>query len=309
MRYKAVVISPHLDDAVFSCGAAIARHVADGPVLVLNVFTEFPETVKSHAVVLGPERYEEERRAAQCLGFESRNLGEVDAACRRPEYRSLGNIFRPPVESDTGAYLVRLRQTIFDMLAAIDFDVLYVPLGIGWHVDHVLVFRIFEPWIGKDFIRHYEDVPYSLIPSATRCRLNELGQLEATEDDRTLTDPGFLRSWMETTRGYAGTALMKNLKPAPVRWAAVPVTGVYFFELMWRHRQLAKKHGRHVMCPTTEDISPLLGKKLDAMSCYESQFREFFADSADCEGMFAAYAAQSGLSGARAIERYWRLKA
>ena len=30
MRYKAVVISPHLDDAVFSCGAAIARHVADG---------------------------------------------------------------------------------------------------------------------------------------------------------------------------------------------------------------------------------------------------------------------------------------
>ena len=69
-RYRAVVISPHLDDAVFSCGGAIAAMVEEGPVLVLNLFTGYLSTMKIHGAVLGEERYQEERDAARFLGFE-----------------------------------------------------------------------------------------------------------------------------------------------------------------------------------------------------------------------------------------------
>ena len=45
-RYRAVIVSPHLDDAVFSCGGAIAQMVTEGPVLVLNIFTRYLSEVK-----------------------------------------------------------------------------------------------------------------------------------------------------------------------------------------------------------------------------------------------------------------------
>ena len=306
MKYRAVIVSPHLDDAVFSCGAQIAHLVSEGPVLVLNLFTEFPETVKSNAVVLGPERYEEERKAAEFLGFESRNLGEIDAACRRPEYRSLGNIFRPPVAADTGEYLTSLRQKIFDILAAIDFDYVYVPLAIGWHVDHVLTFRILEPWIGRDCLRYYEDTPYCLIPSATQYRLNDIGVAQADAKDQTLVSNGLWRDWLATTGDYAQTALMKNLQPALVRWAAVPVVGAYFLQLLWQHRRVQSEQPP-MLAVTTVDVSAALDQKIDAMRCYDSQFREFFMDSRDCERMLTAYARRAGQQ-ARGFERYWSIK-
>ena len=86
-RYKAVFVSPHLDDAVFSCGGEMSRLTKERPVLVLNIFTEYLSEIKVHAVVLGAKRYAEERAAARFLGFESQNLGELDVSFRREAYR------------------------------------------------------------------------------------------------------------------------------------------------------------------------------------------------------------------------------
>ena len=43
-HYRAVVLSPHLDDAVFSCAAAIRQLRQEGPVLVINIFPRFLAT-------------------------------------------------------------------------------------------------------------------------------------------------------------------------------------------------------------------------------------------------------------------------
>ncbi|MBK9237034.1 MAG: PIG-L family deacetylase [Rhodoferax sp.] len=172
-RYRAVIVSPHLDDAVFSCGGRIAQLVGEGPVLVLNLFTRYLSDLKIHGAVLGDERYEEEASAARFLGFESRNLGELDAPFRRDDYRQLGNLFRPPIRQDLD-WLPTLRAKVFAELAKLDYQELYVPLGVGWHVDHVVTHMVFEPWAEREHLLYYEDAPYCGIPHSVRYRLNEL---------------------------------------------------------------------------------------------------------------------------------------
>ena len=67
-RYRAVVLSPHLDDAVFSCAAAIRQLRQQGPVLVINIFTRYLATsTLKHGVPLVDSRHDEERAAAAFL--------------------------------------------------------------------------------------------------------------------------------------------------------------------------------------------------------------------------------------------------
>ncbi len=307
-RYKAVFVSPHLDDAVFSCGGEIARLAAQGPVLVLNLFTRYLGEVKLRAVVLGEERYREEAAAAEFLGFESHNFGELDVSFRRPAYRSLGNIFRPPVREDMEDYLPALRERVFAWLADVDYERLYVPLGVGWHVDHVLAHLLFEPWIGRDGLIHYEDAPYCLIPHAARHRLNELGAYPRQPNDSTLAPVPEGRAWRETVTAYADTALMKNLRPAVVRWSALPVVGIYLYRLIALHRRLAAtaSPSRHLDAQVSV-LDEVFARKTQAMALYASQFREFFADAADCERLYTAYAAGIGFAGGP-VERYWTIR-
>src|SRR5512140_827959 len=92
-RYRAVFISPHLDDAIFSCGGTIARLVEDGPVLVVNVFSRCTEGARKYTLVLGEERRGEERAAASFLGYDAICLEEADAflrqGCSRSSIRKL----------------------------------------------------------------------------------------------------------------------------------------------------------------------------------------------------------------------------
>ncbi|QID18728.1 hypothetical protein G3580_14505 [Nitrogeniibacter mangrovi] len=302
MKYRAVILSPHLDDAVFSCGGRIASLVTEGPVLVLNLFTEFPEQIKSRAVVLGPERYEEESRAARLLGFESENLHKVDASCRREAYRAISNVFRPPVGEDTGAFLEALRRKVLTRLEGVDFDEIYVPLAIGWHVDHLLTFFLGEAWWGDPRLRLYEDAPYCYVDRAAAARLADL----SPEDEAAVPLPGRLRTAWDAMRSYASTAIMKHLEPWPVRLAAVPVTGVYFYRLLGQHRRDPCFADRWRLAPDVDILDHRADIKVDAMMCYASQFREFFDGRDDCQRQQMAYAAE--VTGDRAaVERFWRL--
>ena len=128
-HYRAVVISPHLDDAVFSCGGAIAQMVREGPVLVLNINTRYLANMKNRGIVMTDARYREEADAAAFLGYETHRLDELDALFRRPAYASIANIFRPP--PDFG-------QCVRDIavLQAEDVPALVVELVAGARLDH-----------------------------------------------------------------------------------------------------------------------------------------------------------------------------
>lgn len=304
--YKAVFVSPHLDDAVFSCGGEIARLVKEGPVLVLNVFTRYPETMKSHAMVLGAERYQEERAASDFLGFASRNLDELDAPFRHPAYRSPGKLFAPPLSEDF-TYLPALRERLFGFLDGLDYQTLYVPLAIGWHVDHLLTHLVFEPWATRANVIYYEDAPYCLIQHATKYRLQELGRYQGAAGDRSLAPAGWASEAWQAAMAYADTALMRNLKPWIVRSCAVPVVSIYLFRLMAYHRRLAAaSHPRFSLAPRVAPMSDGFMHKLQAMALYTSQFREFFAGMDDCAASYAAYSRRITARDGQ-VERYWTL--
>jgi len=302
-RYRAVFLSPHLDDAVFSCGGLIAKLVGEGPVLVLNVFTCYPRDLKIHGAVLGTERYQEEAAAAGFLGFESRSLGELDAPFRREAYRQLGNLFRPPCQMDLD-WLAELRQKLFDVLADLDFQQIYVPLGVGWHVDHVLIHKVFDPWVQSDKLLYYEDAPYCCIPHATRYRLNDLANYPRQPGDISLMPCNELRAWWQAASAYGSTALMKNLQPWIVRQVAVPTVSYYLWRLMARHRRDASTASKGDLQPKVVNISDQFERKVDAMALYRSQFGEFFSSRQACVDTLAAYA-QTMDDNATAVERYW----
>lgn len=303
LHYRAVIVSPHLDDAVFSCGGEIARLVTEGPVLVLNLFTRYLSEVKVRGVVLGDERYQEEADAARFLGFESRTLGELDVSFRRDAYRKLGNIFRPPVAQDMD-WLPTLREKVFAVLAGLDYQQLYVPLGIGWHVDHVITHLLFEPWAGRKNLLFYEDAPYCCIPHSTRYRLDELAIYPRAPNDLSLAPTNELRAWWQAAMSYADTALMKNLKPWIVRQFAVPVVSAYLYRLMALHRKQASAVPQRRLTPRVMPIAAQFDRKVEAMALYRSQFREFFFGQEDCRGTLMTYANRIQ-EGAGPVERFW----
>ena len=300
-HYLAIFVSPHLDDAVFSCGGLMAKLLQEGAVLVLNLFTHYPSDLKIHGAVLGAERYQEEADAARFLGFESRNLGELDAPFRQSSYRQLGNLFRPPAQQDMDG-LPALRQKLCDVLEKIDYDHIYVPLGIGWHVDHVLTHLVFESLKDSKKLLYYEDAPYCCIPHATRYRLNDMANYPRAANDISLQPTHELRAWWQAAMAYADTALMKNLQPWIIRQCAVPAVGYYLFRLMAHHRRTELSASKHSLQSILVPITEQLDRKVDAMMLYRSQFGEFFSSRHDSIDTLAAYAKGMGET---AVERYW----
>src|ERR1700690_3085189 len=107
---KVLFVSPHLDDAVFSCAARILREVDGGTdVTVATVF--------SHARPRSPmrreyvARQEEDRIALGLLGAKPLWLGLLDAPCRSPFYNSFQRIVLETAPGD-GEFVQVVRTRI-----------------------------------------------------------------------------------------------------------------------------------------------------------------------------------------------------
>ncbi|MFF7891648.1 PIG-L deacetylase family protein [Streptomyces sp. NPDC007907] len=187
-----VVLSPHLDDAVLSCGGLMSHAAGRTKVRVVTFFTEAgapPYTLSGRrylrqvgqpdAELLYRDRRAEDREVLERLGVDWRHLGLSDCLFRRkpgasggragclrrvlpeswyvyPTYRlhiSTGRISRH--DSDT---LSRVRASL-EQLAAPPHTVLLAPSGVGGHVDHVLV-RTAAELSGRTVV-YYSDFPYN----------------------------------------------------------------------------------------------------------------------------------------------------
>jgi LmbE family N-acetylglucosaminyl deacetylase len=138
-----IVLSPHLDDAVLSLGALIARLAAEGrSVEVWTAFTgpaSWPGAPRAwRAFGDYPARLAEDDRALDLLGAGRRRLGLPERLWREPRLSSLAQAFRcPPALTD-----FRCLSALVGVLSAALADPgveLYAPLGVGQHVDHVEV--------------------------------------------------------------------------------------------------------------------------------------------------------------------------
>lgn len=170
-----MVVSPHLDDATLSCGGLIADAARRGAdVVVVTVFNAPPTPPISEpaarflsrcglaANTAMEQREREDDAALALLGAGSRRLELPEALYRKdrdgaPLYPSDLAIFGDPSPTDDQDAVTAL---IAAEAAAVRPDLVFAPLGIGGHVDHVLVRRAAERL--DEAVLHYEDVPYLL---------------------------------------------------------------------------------------------------------------------------------------------------
>ncbi|HEY6798827.1 MAG TPA: PIG-L family deacetylase [Kineosporiaceae bacterium] len=138
-----VVLSPHLDDAVLSLGALIARLTAGGrPVQVWTAFSHAPPGLRV------PRRWQafgdyatrraEDARALAVVGARPRHLGLPERIWRRPQPRTLAGAFRGPASMTGFACLPAVADAVASALRVPGVEV-YAPLGVGQHADHLEV--------------------------------------------------------------------------------------------------------------------------------------------------------------------------
>ena len=174
-RRDTLYLSPHLDDAVFSCGGQIfAQAEAGRRVAVLTVAGGDPPPGDPSPLVRDlhrrwgladgavEARREEDRAACRLLGAECEQWPVPDALyCRDPDtglplYPSLAALFRGLHPRDCV-----LIAELADRLRALPRAArVHAPLAAGRHVDHLLVRGAAEAAFGAD-LAYYEDFPYS----------------------------------------------------------------------------------------------------------------------------------------------------
>jgi len=176
----ALVISPHLDDAVLSCGALLAYLATRHPVTVATVFTaaapppwSLParRTLRALGRVdaedLFAQRRAEDRDVLAGIGAEAVNLGFRDALFRRgrrgpayPTYRL--DAARGRVASCDTGLAAEVSARVSELIRAREAAVVFAPLGVGRHVDHLITRQAARELNQPSRIVYYSDFPYSL---------------------------------------------------------------------------------------------------------------------------------------------------
>lgn len=159
------IVSPHLDDALLSCGIMIQRRVAAGDkVFILNIFSEGTNAAN---------RQNEERAAAALLGAEPFFLNELDAPDRDPKYKPAENLFFAPLEQADRPFIDKVASRIDGFLQRHRIDLVFFPLAAGTHIDH-RVAHAAGRILNSAAVLFYEDRPYILWPGVLHGRMNQI---------------------------------------------------------------------------------------------------------------------------------------
>lgn len=162
-----IVLSPHLDDGVFSCGGQIAKTTAHGGhALIVTFFTGEPNQSELSSRLRKFYDYNlrkaEDSRAAEVLGARVQWLDLVERGFRSPPLSGFAGVFRAPdAGSEAFDYLVAIQSVISGLLDAHPNAQVLAPLAAGNHIDHVEVFvaavNVLLSQRAFDRLRFYED--------------------------------------------------------------------------------------------------------------------------------------------------------
>jgi LmbE family N-acetylglucosaminyl deacetylase len=180
-------LSPHLDDAVLSCGNLVRRSPRATVATVFSEAAPGPHTraarsflrqcgAPSGAEELFAERRREDVEVVTAAGADAVHLGRRDALFRtRRAPRALGRVLpelvhryptfrfdiaRGRVAAAERDLAARIAEQVEAIGARSGAEVVFCPLGVGRHVDHVLV-RSVGPELGERVV-YYADFPYTL---------------------------------------------------------------------------------------------------------------------------------------------------
>jgi LmbE family N-acetylglucosaminyl deacetylase len=204
-----IYLSPHLDDAVFSAGGLIYEQSQMGiPVEIWTLMCGYAreEDVSPYAQAIQTQwgfssaeettrmRREEDQRAAAILGARTVHFDFLDCIYRRAADGEwlYWDVFKPPHPEDA-QMPSRIAEAISARLHA--EDVLVCQLGVGSHVDHVLVRQAVE-LLGYP-LRYDIDVPY-VFYHPEQLKSNSAGMKESV---LSITETG-LQCWKQAAVEY-----------------------------------------------------------------------------------------------------------
>jgi LmbE family N-acetylglucosaminyl deacetylase len=196
-----IYLSPHLDDAAFSCGGLIWEQIQHGINLeVWNIFAgnpppgEFSLYAQVHHKIweLDAEeaiasRRNEDAASMNILGAKARHFNFPDAIYRKhpktgePMYTSREDLFGG-INAGDEVIVHRLSILLAD---ALQKDcTLIAPLTVGNHVDHQIVRAAasllpFQPWFYPEYpyTKEFSSVIPYLVPRGYRALANSVSQL------------------------------------------------------------------------------------------------------------------------------------
>jgi LmbE family N-acetylglucosaminyl deacetylase len=170
-----IIISPHFDDAVLSCGGLISDAARRGtPVEIWTICAGYPEpgplselATRIHAEWGTDDarqtvdlRRAEDHAAAARVGAAARHFSVPDCIYRRDSagaFLYTDDVFDPPHPADAGLP-EQIGLSLAPLLQA--DDLIICPLTVGHHVDHVITRQALE-MLGRP-LSYYADIPYLL---------------------------------------------------------------------------------------------------------------------------------------------------
>jgi LmbE family N-acetylglucosaminyl deacetylase len=206
----ALALSPHLDDAVFSCGGTLALLARNGwRVVVATLFTRSVPDPQGFALAcqldkgLGPEvdymalRRAEDAAAMQALGVEPPVHVPLPEAPHRG-YDTAKALFATPLSGD--AIGDDLAAAVSDLLARLAPEVVFAPQAVGGHVDHVQLVRYLR---GRPLppVLWWRDFPYAARPQAPAEPFAE--DFAAMPNREVMLDTALSQAKHEACRAYA----------------------------------------------------------------------------------------------------------
>lgn len=163
---KICIVSPHIDDAVLSCGIFIQRRVSAGDeILVVDIFTKGKNDTR---------RANEEKEAMARIGATGYILDEFDAPDRDPRYKSTKELFLGDMKDVPENFLAHVTQRLETFFREHGIGLAVFPLAAGTHIDHRIAHEAGRR-IKSVPVKYYEDRPYILWPGILQGRMNEIG--------------------------------------------------------------------------------------------------------------------------------------
>jgi LmbE family N-acetylglucosaminyl deacetylase len=185
-------LSPHLDDAVLSCGSLIQAQAGRREVTVATIFTEaeLPPHTRSartfmrlasveDAAALFAARRAEDRAVLGDLGVKDLHLGATDAIYRRRRQPGIGarplgrllpelvhryptyrfNIVRGRISRGDRSLMAKLGGRVAELIEQTQAELIFCPLGVGRHVDHLVTRALGTAF--PERVVYYSDFPYN----------------------------------------------------------------------------------------------------------------------------------------------------
>jgi LmbE family N-acetylglucosaminyl deacetylase len=165
-----------MDDAVLSAGSLLLSLIKKrADVLIITVFTQFGTgiptwdslkyIIKSGNVTtqsFEKKRVEEDRQAMHMLGARSIHLPFIDGGFRKKQeggylYPDRISLFSGYVHKEDRNITKSIKETIQSYCSP--QDILYAPLAIGSHADHIIINRIVKSFHQKTYF--WLDQPYA----------------------------------------------------------------------------------------------------------------------------------------------------